>query len=88
MELSCQVHILVAYSPGGESPAGLEYEHIFRTREVSNRDSDLANNKTLIFKTISLLLCGFITSLYQHWEGGGGTRWRSWLRHCAAAGKS
>ena len=58
MKLSCEVHTPVAYSPGGSSPVGLEYGRVFRTGEVSNRDSD---PKTLNLKIILLLLCGFIT---------------------------
>jgi hypothetical protein len=67
MELSCQVHTLVAYSPAGESAVGLEYGRVFWTGEIPNRDSDLAHPKALNLKIISLLLCVFFTLLYQHW---------------------
>ena len=67
MELNCQVHTLVAYFPGGDSRAGLEYERVFRTREIPNRDSDLARYKTLNLKTTASIQCGFITLLYQQW---------------------
>jgi hypothetical protein len=50
MELSCQVHTLVAYSPGGESPVGLEYGRVFWTGEIPDGESDVAQPEVLSFK--------------------------------------
>jgi len=60
VELSCQVHTLVAYSPGGESPVGLEYGRIFRTGEIPNRDSDLAHLKALNLKNNFIITMWFL----------------------------
>jgi hypothetical protein len=69
MELSCQVHILVAYSPGGESPIGLEYGRVFWTGEIPNRDSDLAHLKALNLKKQSHYY--YVVSLPDYINNGG-----------------
>ena len=68
MELRCQFHTLVSYSAGGDSPVGLEYGRFFRTREIPNRDSDLAYPNSLIKKQSHYY---YVVSLPYYINNGG-----------------
>jgi hypothetical protein len=54
MELSGQVHTLVAYFPVGESPVCLEYGRVLLKGKIPNRESNLARPEAFHLK-ISLI---------------------------------